>query len=76
MFFEDWVYGSGGYKYQDIIEDKQEEAAAIGYSRKLLLQYMRQETKEVHQKKDDKREPVIVLAVHDTQQCRFLKNAR
>jgi hypothetical protein len=41
-----------------------------------LLQYMRQETKEVHQKKDNKREPVIVLAVHDTQQCRFLKNAR
>jgi hypothetical protein len=69
VFFEDWVYGSGGYKYQDIIEDKQEEAAAIGYSRKLLLQYMRQETKEVHQKKD-------VLAVHDTQQCRFLRNAR
>jgi hypothetical protein len=43
-------------------------AAAPGYRRrKKLLQYMRQEAKEVHQKKS-KRKPIVMLAVYDTQQ--------
>jgi hypothetical protein len=41
---EGWVYG-GSSKYQDILEDKEE--SAVGYRRK-LLQYMRQEAKEVY----------------------------
>jgi hypothetical protein len=35
---------------------------------------MRQETKEVHKKKDSKPKPLDLLAVHGTQQqCGFLK---
>jgi hypothetical protein len=55
---EDWVYG--GSRYQDILEDK-EEAAAAEYRRK-LLQYMRQETKEFQKKNE--RKAIDVLAAY------------
>jgi len=42
-------------------------AAAPGYRRrKKLLQYMRQEAKEVRHKKKNKRKPIVVLGLHDT----------